>query len=132
MSALLYVPYQRDISKIADPHGEQATFCPVEVARQGEFDFGACLPKKNGFSLKNALIGHGSISLQSVCAKITSSQTIAVERRSVQKLHSFAIALLQIFKLFFAGSRVATVFCDVTYVPYLLRTSYLSVTMSPP
>jgi len=55
-----------------------------------------------------------------------------VERRSVQKLYSSAIALRQIFDLFFAGSRVATRFCDVTYVPYLLRTFYLSVTMSPP
>jgi len=62
------------------------------------------------FLQKNALIGHRSISLQSVCAKITSSRTVAVERRSAQKLHSSANALLQIFKLFFSGSRVATVF----------------------
>jgi len=55
-------------------------------------------------------MGHRSISLQSICAKITSSRMIAVERRSAQKLHSSAIALLQIFKLFFAGSRVATIF----------------------
>ena len=27
-------------------------FCPVETARQGEFDFGADLSKKEGFSLK--------------------------------------------------------------------------------
>jgi len=40
--------------------------------------------------------------------------------------------LLQIFDLIFAGSRVATHFCDVTYLPYLLRTFYSSVTMSPP
>jgi len=40
------------------------------------------MPKK-----KNALIGRGSITLQSVCTKITSSRTIAVERRSAQKLH---------------------------------------------
>jgi len=59
------------------------------------------------FLWKNALIRHRSISLQLVCAKITSSRIIAVERRSVQKLHSSAIALLQIFKLFFAGSQVA-------------------------
>jgi len=59
--------------------------------------------------MKNALMGHRSISLQSVCAKIKSStQTIAVECRSAQKLHSSAIALLQIFDLFFAGSQVAT------------------------
>jgi len=62
------------------------------------------------FLWKNALVGHRSISLQSVCAKITSSRTIAVECRSAQKLHSSAIALLQNFDLFFAGSRVATVF----------------------
>ena len=99
-------------------------FRPVEVARQGEFDFEADLSKRKAFLRKNALIGHRSISLQSVCAKITSSRTIAVERHSAQKLHSFAIALLQIFDLFFAGSRVATRFCDVTYVPYLLRTFY--------
>jgi len=60
------------------------------------------------FLRKNALIGHWSISLQSV--KITSSWMIAVERRSVQKLYSFAITLLQIFDLFFTGSQVATVF----------------------
>jgi len=46
--------------------------------------------------------------LQSVCAKITSSRTIAMERRSAQKLHSSAIAWLQIFQLFFAGSRSQT------------------------
>ena len=33
-----------------------------------------------------------------------SSRMIAVERRSVQKLYSSAIALRQIFDLFFAGS----------------------------
>ena len=55
-----------------------------------------------------------------------------MERHSAQKQHSSAIALLQIFDLFFAGSRVATRYCDVTYVPYLLQTFYLSVTMSPP
>ena len=38
-----------------------------------------------------------------------------MERHSAQKLHSSATALLQIFDLFFAGSRVATRFCDVTY-----------------
>jgi len=82
------------------------------------------LSKKEGFSLKkNALIGHRSTSLQSVCAKIKSSWTIAVESRSVQKLNSSAITLLQIFDLFFAGSRVATVY--VTYVSYLLRTSFI-------
>jgi len=95
---------------MADPHGERAIFCRVEVARHGEFYFGAGLSKKYAFSSKNALIGHRSISLQSVCAKITSSRTIAVERRSVQKLYSSAVALLQILDLFFAGSRVATVF----------------------
>jgi len=61
------------------------------------------------FLRKNALIGHRSISLQPVCAKITSSRMIAVEHRSVQKLHSPPIALLQIFDLFIASSRVATV-----------------------
>jgi len=35
---------------------------------------------------------------------------IAGECRSAQKLHSSAIALLQIFDLFFTGSQVATVF----------------------
>ena len=59
---------------------------------------------------KNTLIGHRSISLQSGCAKITSSRTIAVEHRSAQKLHLSAIALLQICDLFCAGSQVATVF----------------------
>jgi len=133
-SALLCVPYQSDFSKIADPHGERATFRAVETARRGEFDFGADLSKKEGFSSKkkNTLIGHRSISLQLVCAKITSCRMIAVERRSAQKLHSSAFALLEIFDLIFAGSRVATRFCDVTYVPYLLRTFYLSVTISPP
>ena len=58
-------------------------------------------------------------------------RTIAVERRSVQKLYSSTIALRQIFDLFFAGSQCYR-FCDVTYVPYLLMTFYLSLTMSPP
>jgi len=84
-------------------------FHRVEVPRHGEFDFGAGLSKKEGsfFEKKNTLIGHRSIFLQSVCAKITSFRTIAVERCSAQKLHSSAIALLQIFDLVFVGSRVA-------------------------
>jgi len=89
-----------------------------------------CQKKRMAFLRKNSLIGHRPISLQSVCAKITSSRTIAVEHHSVQKLYSFAIALLQIFDLFFTGSRVATIFVrSHTYIPYLLRTFYLSITM---
>jgi len=42
-SALLCVPYQSDFFKIVDPQGEQVTFCQVEVARHGKFDFGAGL-----------------------------------------------------------------------------------------
>ena len=93
---------------------------------------GQICQKRKAFLRKNARIGHRSISLQSVCTKITSSRTMAMERRSAQKLHSSAIALLQIFDLIFAGSRVATRFCDITYVPYLLRTFYSSVAMLPP
>ena len=45
-------------------------------------------------------------------AKTKSSRTIAVEYRSVQKLHSFPIALLQIF---IAGSRLLLfLICDIT------------------
>ena len=73
--------------------------------------------KRMAFLWKNALIGHGSISLQSVCAKITSSRTIAVERRSAQKLHSSAIAFLQIFSLVagllpFLWHHIRTVFIE--------------------
>ena len=102
-------------------------FRPVEAARQGEFDFGADLSKKRKAFLekKAALIGPGP-SLCSQYVKIT-SRTIAVERHSARKLNSSALALLQIFDLSFAGSWVATCFCDVTY-----RFFYLSVTMSPP
>jgi len=52
------------------------------------------------FLRKNALIGHRSISLQSVCAKITSSRMISVEHRSVQKLYSSAITLLKFLTYF--------------------------------
>jgi len=48
-------------------------FRPLEAARQGEFDFGADLSKRKAFLRKHALIGHRSISLQSVSAKITLS-----------------------------------------------------------
>jgi len=87
-------------------------FCRVEVARHGKFDFGAGLSKKGRlFFKKNTLIGHRSISFQPVCAKITSPQTVAMEHPSVQKLYSSAIIdLLQIFDLFLAGNRVATIF----------------------
>jgi len=51
-----------------------------------------------------------------------------VERHSAQKLHSSTIALLQIFDILFASNWVATCFRDVTYISYLLRTFYLSVT----
>ena len=57
-----------------------------------------------------ALIGHRSISLESVYAKITCSQMIVAEHRSSQKLHLSTITQLQIFDLFFTGSRVATIF----------------------
>ena len=51
-SAILCVPYQSDFFEIADSHGERATFLSPEVARHGEFDFGAGLSKKDGFSSK--------------------------------------------------------------------------------
>ena len=102
------------------------------VARHGEFDFGAGWSKRMAFLWKNALIGHRSISLQSVCAKITSSRMIAVERCSAQKRFSSAIALLQMFDLFFAGSWVATVFVmSHTYCIYwglLFIRNYLKAT----
>jgi len=50
------------------------------------------------------------MSLQSACAKIKSSLMITVEHHFMQKLHSSAITLLQIFELCFTGSWVATVF----------------------
>ena len=127
-SALLCVSYQSDFSKTADPTESERLFRPIEAARQGEFDFGTDLSKRKAFFSKKKCsdTGTGSDSLQSVCAKITSSQTIAVEHCSVQKLHSSANTLLQIFDLIFTGSQVATHFCDVTYIPYLLRTCNLS------
>ena len=100
----------------------------VEAARQGEFEFGADLSKNEGFSLKKHSDRAQFHFLPSVCTKIMLSWTIAAECHSALS----TIALLQIFDLFFAGRRVATCFCDVTYVPYLLKTFYLSVTMSPP
>ena len=51
-SALLCMPYQSDFSEIADQKENERLFRPVETARQGEFDFGADLSKKEGFSSK--------------------------------------------------------------------------------
>ena len=100
----------------------------VEAARQGEFELGADLSKKEGFSLKkHSDRAQFHFFAVSVCQNHVVS-TIAAECHSALS----TIALLQIFDLFFAGRRVATRFCDVTYVPYLLRILYLSVTMSPP
>jgi len=76
-----------------------------------------------------ALIGHRSISLESVYAKITCSQTIVVEHHSAQKLHLSTIALLQIFDLFFTGSRVANIF--VTAHTVFIESFYLSIILLP-
>jgi len=84
-------------------------------------NLGQVSQKRKAFLLKNALIGHRSTSLQLECAKITLSQTIAMEHCSAQKLHSSTIALLQFFYLFLLVAELLP-FCDVTYVPYLLRT----------
>jgi len=57
---------------------------------------------------------------------------IAVERRSAQKWYSSAIALLQIFDLFFAGSWVATVFVmSHTYRIYLFIRNYVATLRLP-
>ena len=77
---------------IADPHGER-------FVKKGRLFFGKKTP-----------IGHRSISLQSVCAKIKPSQMNAVKHHSAQKQHLSGIALQQIFDLFFTGSWVATIF----------------------
>jgi len=73
--------------------------------------------QKEGFSLKNAPIGHRSISLQSgpsLCSQYVpkSSHYGQLLQNDIlrRKLHSSAIALLESFDLFFAGSQVATVF----------------------
>ena len=68
------------------------------------------LSKKKAFSLNKCPDRAQIHLLQSVCAKTKSSQIIAVEHCSAQKLHSSAIALFQILNLLFAGSLVTTVF----------------------
>ena len=73
---------------------------PTPPFKYHNMTLGHICQKRKAFPRKNALIGHRSISLQSVCAKIMSSRTIAVERHSLQKLHLYAIALLQIFDFF--------------------------------
>ena len=101
---------------------------PVEAARQAKFGFGADLSKKEGFIRKNALIGHRSISLQSVCVKITLSQTIAVERllrRNCTHLPSLCFKFLAYFSLV-AG------LLPIFVTSHTYRIFYLSVTMSPP
>ena len=85
-------------------------FVQLKQLDEANLTLGQICQERKAFLRKHALIGHRSISLQSVCAKITSSRMIAVERCSAQKRFSSAIALLQMFDLFFAGSWVATVF----------------------
>jgi len=46
------VTYQSDFSKIVDHTENEQLFRPVEAARQGKFEFGADLSKKEGFSSK--------------------------------------------------------------------------------
>ena len=90
--------------KIADQYRElfhqvewldMANLTLGQVCQKGRLCLTKCSDRDTGPSLAVSL------------AKTMSSRTIAVEHCSVQKLHSFAIALLQIF---IAGSRVATVF----------------------
>jgi len=89
---------------ISVPMNYNPSICQVEVARYGEFNFGQACRKIKAFLQENILIGHRSISLQSVCAKTNSFWTISVEHHSAQKLHSAAITLLQIFfRLVVAG-----------------------------
>jgi len=104
-------------------------FHPVETARQGELDFGADLSKKEGFSLKErsdrAQVHLFAVSMcqnhvisDDCCGTPFCAETALIRHRSASN-----------FWLIFTGSWVATRFCDTTYVPYLLRTFYLSVTM---
>ena len=65
----------------------------------------------------------GSGTETSMC-QIKLSQMIAVERCSVQKLHSSSITLLQIFDLFFACSRVVIIFVMSPMYRILLKTFY--------
>jgi len=83
-------------------------FCRVEVARHSEFHFGAGLSKKDGFSLKkHSDTAQVRLFAVGMCQNHVNSDDCCGTPFSVQKLHSSAIALLQIFKLFFAGSQVA-------------------------
>ena len=90
----------------------------VEVAKYGEFNFGASLLKKEGFSLKKSSdkAQVGLFAVSTVCAKTKSAWTIAVEHHSAQQLHSFAITLLQILDLF---SLIASQFVRILMMSHM-------------
>ena len=93
--------------KIADQYREQAALeWQVEWLDMANLTLGQVCQKGRLSLTKCSDRGTGP-SLAVSLAKTKSSRTIAVRHCSVQKLHSSAIALLQIF---IAGSRVATVF----------------------
>ena len=81
---------------ISVPMNYNPSICQVEVARYGEFDFGAGLSKKEGFSSRK----HSDrAQVHLFVVSMYQNQlcwTISVEHRSAQKLHSAAITLLQI------------------------------------
>ena len=79
----------------------------MEVARRGKFDFGAGLSKKNGFSLKKRS-DRAQVHLFAV--GMCQNHVVSDDCCGTPFCEETALALLQIFDLFFAGSRVATHF----------------------
>jgi len=96
--------------KNSGPTENERPICRVEVARHGEFDFGAGFIKKGWLFFKKRsdraqvhlfAIGmcQNHVALDDCCGTPFCAETVPV-----------FIALLQIFDLFFAGSPVATRF----------------------
>jgi len=94
-SALLCMPYLSDFFFKQCRYTENGPlFSQVEVAKCSEFTFGKVILKRKAFLWKHTLIGHRSISLQSVCTKAKLSSTITAGHNCVQELHSLVINLL--------------------------------------
>ena len=84
-------------------------FCRVEVARYGNFNFGRGLSEKEGFSLKNALMGTGP-SLYSQYVPKPSHLEQLMRNTFQQETALISHHSASNFWLNFTGSLVATIF----------------------
>ena len=117
--------HQSDFSKIVNPYGNERLFRPVEAARRGKFDFGADMSRKEGFSSKTR-----SDRAQVHLFAVSMYQNHVVSDYCCGTPFCAETALVHIFDLFFAGSRLLPILwchiCTVFIKNFLFIHNYVT------